>query len=220
MATLTILLSLLAAAVPASGPVRGSAAAPATGSAATSAHASGPQEPSVPIGLFIASIEEGARIFTPVRLLPFEHPDAFGHEFPNALVLHRSELDLLVDLGHRVGLGLATTLERYPRPPVDEWPYPELEPPPAIGPSAREVAADGPPPLPGLRAACFRDGRLIAFIVDTRGMTLGERGMSRPTSMGLDLTRAEFLEALGRVADRWAPAGEVVVTFARSAGGP
>lgn len=200
MATLTILLSLLAG----------------------TTHASRPQQPSVPVGLFIASIEEGARIFTPVRLLPFEHPDAYGHEFPNALVLHRSELDLLVDLGRRVGLRLTTTLERYPRPPVDEWPYPEIEPPPAIGPSAREVEAEGPSPLPGLRAAYFRDGRLIAFIVDTRGMTLEERGMDRATSMGLDLARAEFLEALARVADRWAPAGEVgevVVTFARAARG-
>lgn len=171
------------------------------------------QEPSVPVGLFIGSIEEGARIFTPVRLLAFEHPDALGHEFPNALVLHRSEADLLVDLGRRVGLSLKTTLERYPRSPVDEWPYPELEPPPAIAPSAREVDADGPAPLPGLRAAYFRDGRLVAFIVDTRGMSLAERGMSRATSMGLDLTRAEFLEALARVANRWARSGEVVVAF-------
>lgn len=173
------------------------------------------QEPTLTVGLFIGAIEEGARIFTPVRLLPFEHPESEGHEFPNALALHRSELELLVDLGGRVGLLLRTTLERYPRPPVEEWAYDEFEPPPAIGPSARTVEATDPPALPGLRAAYFRDGRPIAFIVDTRGMTLAERGMTRATSMGLDLTRAEFLELLGRAAARYPASGDVVVTFAR-----
>jgi hypothetical protein len=173
----------------------------------------GLQERTVPVGLFIGAIEEGARIFTPVRLLPFEHPDSEGHEFPNALVLHRSEVELLVDLGDRIGLSLRTTLERYPRLPVEEWAYVGFDTPPAIGASARPVEASDPAALPGLHAAYFRDGRLIAFIVDTRGMTLEERGMTRPTSMGLDLTRAEFLEMLGRTADQYAPAGDIVVTF-------
>jgi len=173
------------------------------------------QEPTLTVGIFIGAIEEGARIFTPVRLLPFEHPEADGHEFPNALALHESELELLVDLGRRVGLSLGTTLERYPRPPVEEWAYDGFEPPPGIGPSARTVEATDPPPLPGLGAAYVRDGRPIAFIVDTRGMTLAERGMTRPTSMGLDLTRASFLELLGEAIDRYAPSGEVVVTFSR-----
>ena len=56
------------------------------------------------IGLFIAGIEEGARIFTPIRLLPFEHPESEGPEFPNALQLHESEYETLVWLGQQAGL--------------------------------------------------------------------------------------------------------------------
>ena len=65
--------------------------------AAPPCHAQQPRY--APVGLFIGAIEEGARIFTPIRLLPFDHPEAQGHQFPNALALHRSEFDLLVALG-------------------------------------------------------------------------------------------------------------------------
>jgi hypothetical protein len=40
-------------------------------------------------GIFIGKIEEGARIFTPVRLLPFGHPEALNHEFPTETQLYR-----------------------------------------------------------------------------------------------------------------------------------
>ena len=86
--------------------------------------------PFLPVGVFIAPIEEGARIFTPVRLLPFDHPEAAGHEFPNALQLHGTEFDALVLLGRHAGLGLAATLQRYPRQPDAAWPYPGFDQPP------------------------------------------------------------------------------------------
>lgn len=173
------------------------------------------QEPRyVPVGLFIGAIEEGARIFTPIRLLPFEHPEAQGHQFPNALVLHRSELEVLVQLGERVGLHLTATLERYPRPAVEEWAYEDFTPPPAAAMAGAPTVtpAEGPP-LPGLRVAAFLGDTLIAFIVDTRGLSLDKRGMRRPTSMGLDLSRAEFLDALRSVGQRYGREGLVIVSY-------
>lgn len=173
------------------------------------------QEPRyAPVGLFIGAIEEGARIFTPVRLLPFDHLEAQGHEFPNALALHQSEFELLVDLGERVGFHLTATLERYPRPPVEEWAYERFTPPPHAAMAGAPIVtpAEGSP-LPGLRVAAFLGDTLIAFIVDTRGLSLEERGMQRPTSMGLDLRRAEFLDALRSVGQRYGQDGPVVVSY-------
>jgi len=167
----------------------------------TLAHAVSAQERSQPqplvFGVFIASIEEGARVFTPIRLLPFEHPDAFNHEFPNALVNHTTEVEAVVHLGELAGLRLRTTLLRYPQPPVEQWQYPEFAPPPLecirAAPIERAAARAV---LPGLRALVVMDGKPLVFIVDTRGLTLEQRGMQRVTSMGLDLTRAQFLERL------------------------
>jgi hypothetical protein len=75
------------------------------------------------------------------------------------------------------------------------WPYPEFPPPPleCIRNSDVEYAASEAV-LPGLRALAVMDGRPLVFIVDTRGLTLQQRGMERATSMGLDLNRAQFLE--------------------------
>lgn len=174
----------------------------------------------VPVGLFLAPVEEGARIFTPVRLLPFDHPESEGHEFPNALALHEREFDVLVRLGHEVGLGLEATLMRYPRAPVREWAYAPFAPPPDLSDEApRTVRRDGRPPLPGLRAALFVDGALSAFIVDSRGLSLDERGLRRPTTMGLDLTRAEFLEAIYRAADGVEAGPLLLVTYGAPADG-
>jgi hypothetical protein len=55
--------------------------------------AQGPSRHTVPIGIFLGRIEEGARISTPVRLLPFDHHESDGHQFPNALRLYGTELD-------------------------------------------------------------------------------------------------------------------------------
>jgi hypothetical protein len=152
----------------------------------------------VPIGLFIAGIEEGARIFTPVRLLPKDHPEAMGHDFPTVEQFHRGEAELLTALGRRAGLLLGMTLQRYPREPDGAWPYAPFRAPPATlfdSASVRSVPA-ARSPVPGLRAVAYVDSTPIAFIVDTRGLTLAERKMSRTTSSGLDISRAELLSGL------------------------
>jgi hypothetical protein len=61
----------------------------------------------VTTGIFIASIEEGARIFTPTRLLPFGHPEALTHEFPTVQQFHGGEDQVLLIIGQAAGLGLA-----------------------------------------------------------------------------------------------------------------
>lgn len=155
-------------------------------------------------GIFIGSIEEGAQIFTPTRFLPFDHPEALGHQFPTALQLYGAEYPLLVWLGLQAGYRLRTTLQRYPREPSPDWPYIDFAPPPdSSGLHGIPIThhASGDSPLPGLRAVLFIDRNPVCFIVDTRTLTLKERRMSRATSMGLDLTRAEFLKALTDAAD-------------------
>lgn len=158
-------------------------------------------KPYLPIGLFLGRIEEGARIFTPVRLLPFEHPEALGHEFPTVLQLHAHEFPALLWLGHRAGLRLRATLQRYPTEPSADWPYPDFSPPPdttALGPAPVERRDPTEAPLPGLLAVLYHDRHPVLFLVDTRALTLEQRNMRAPTTMGLDLTRAEFLAALER----------------------
>lgn len=172
----------------------------------------------VPVGLFIGSIEEGARIFSPARLLPFEHPDALGHQFPTVLQLYGTEYELLLWLGEEAGYRLQPTLQRYPREPAPDWPYPEFTPPPgreALRAIVPQRLSSGSAPLAGLRAVLWSGDQLVAFIVDTRGLSLADRGMARATSMGLDLTRHEFLSALGEAA-RFAPGdGLRAVVFER-----
>jgi hypothetical protein len=187
-----------------------SAAATAVGSAQT-------QQQFVPVGLFIGSVEEGARIFTPTRLLPLEHAEALGHDFPTALQLHRDEFDLLVLLGRHTGLGLAATLQRYPTEPDTLWPYAPFQSPPvtrfaAVAPTMLPAARS---PLPGLRAVAFLDQAPIAFIVDTRGLTLAERGMPKATTMGLDITRTQFLAALTAASQQVSAAGPAILVYAR-----
>jgi hypothetical protein len=175
------------------------------------------QLPYAPVGLFFGAVEEGARIFTPARLLPFDHPESLGHDFPTVQQLHASEFPVLLWLGERIGLRLWPTLERYPTEPSRTWPYPEFRPPPdsaALARARRVRHASAKSPLPGLRAAVFDGPALVAFIVDTRGMSLASRHMTRATAMGLDVTRAEFLAAIGKAAPREG-AGLVVVLWPR-----
>jgi hypothetical protein len=177
-----------------------------------------PVLPYAPVGLFIGSIEEGARIFTPTRLLPFGHPEAGTHQFPTVLQLHGPEFSLLVWLGEQAGYRLWPTLERYPREPARDWPYAGFRQPPdsmALKKArmVRRPRADAP--LPGLRAVVFDGVSPIAFIVDTRGLSLAERKMSRATSMGLDLSRADFLAAMQRAARGLKPLELSVVLFSR-----
>jgi hypothetical protein len=160
--------------------------------------------PHLPIGLFFGRVEEGARIFTPTRLLPFEHPEALGHEFPTLLRLHATEFPALVWLGRHAGLHLRATLQRYPTEPSPDWPYAEFRPPPdttQLGGVPIRRLPQGAAPLPGLRAVLFHDRQPVLFIVDTRSLSLEQRGMTTPTTMGLDLTRAQLLKLVLRAAE-------------------
>jgi len=166
-------------------------------------------------GLFIGSIEEGARIFTPVRLLPFDHEEALGHEFPTVLRLHRGEEPLLLLLGQAAGLRLSATLQRYPTQPDTLWPYEPFQSPPvdafqSLAPIERSKADA---PLAGLRAVAYLNRFPVAFIVDTRGMSLEERHMRQATTMGLDLTRAEFLAALSAASQMVPRTGASILIF-------
>jgi hypothetical protein len=151
------------------------------------------------VGLFLGRIEEGARIFTPVRLLPFGHPEAGTHQFPTLQQLHGTEFAGFVWLGNQVGLRLGTTLQRYPTEPAADWPYSEFVQPPdslRLGTAAISRRPHSEVPLPGLRAVLYEGQHAILFLVDTRGLTLAERGMRGATAMGLDITRADLLRAL------------------------
>jgi len=172
--------------------------------------------PYLPIGLFFGQIEEGARVFTPARLLPLDHPEAQGHQFPTLQQLFGSEFPALVWLGQHAGLRLWATLQRYPTEPSPEWPYPEFRPPPDTTQLRGTSVVHRPQaenPLPGLRAVLYAAREPLLFIVDTRGLTLSQRGMTTPTTMGLDLTRAQLLEALRRGAALAPPTGLGAVIF-------
>jgi hypothetical protein len=149
-------------------------------------------------GIFIGKIEEGARIFTPVRLLPFDHPEALNHEFPTATQLYGSEFQTLLLLGEKCGLKLWATLSRYPQQPATNWPYPEFTQPPLSELANAEIvhksAKDSP--LPGLRSLAVYNDFLVCFIVDTRNLSLEERNMKRASAMGLDITRKDFINKL------------------------
>ena len=159
-------------------------------------------KPHVPIGVFLGWIEEGARIFTPVRLLPFDHPEAEGHQFPNALQLYGTELHPLLWLGHQAGYDLRATITRCPKQPSPTWPCKEFSLPDTanlrFSQCIRQSASDSP--LKGLRAVLFVNRQPACFIVDTRKFTLEERGMTKPTTTGLDINRSDFMGALEKAA--------------------
>jgi hypothetical protein len=171
------------------------------GTAQPAAAQSVPDKPYLPIGLFLGRIEEGARIFTPARMLPPDHPEAMGHAFPTLLQLHGTEFPALLWLGKQARLELWATLQRYPQEPADDWPYAEFRQPPdtaALRTASVTHRPSAASPLPGLRAVLYHGSSLILFLVDTRALTLEARGMKNPTTMGLDIGRPEFLAALGR----------------------
>ena len=188
---------------------------PAAGSGTTQQEMSG--KPYLTFGLFIGKIEEGARIFTPVRFLPFDHPESLGHQFPTALELHQSEAEVLLHIGKVAGLRLAATLQRYPKQPIAEWKYPAFSMPPWKAVQAADTIefAATTAAIPGLSVVVFSDRFPLAFIVDTRALTLEERGMKLATTMGLDLDRAQFLHGLTETASRIPAAGVHIVLFRR-----
>lgn len=172
--------------------------------------------PFAPVGLFIARIEEGARIFTPVRLLPMEHPEALGHQFPTVLQLHGTEFPVLIWLGEQAGFRLWATLQRYPAEPDSSWPYQGFRQPPDSDQlrAARIVhRPDATAPLPGLRAVLYFSRAPVAFLVDTRPLSLKARGMKTPTTMGLDLSRADFLQGLQKAGQEVPPLGLAAVVY-------
>ena len=170
----------------------------------------------VTCGIFIAPIEEGARIFTPVRLLPFGHPEALTHEFPTVQQFHAGEDQIVIILGRAIGLRLGATLQRYPMQPDNAWPYPQFQPPPLEAIKAATVITKPTQlsPLPGLRAVAYLDRFPISFIVDTRGLTLAQRHMQQATTMGLDTNRAAFLNALQQASQYVPAAGAAILAFA------
>jgi hypothetical protein len=186
--------------------------------------APGPQAQSPPdtsryvtAGLFIGSPEEGARMFTPTRLLPFGHPEALEHQFPTVQQFHRNEDSVLLVIGRAAGLRLAATLERYPTRPDSVWPYAPFQPPPLasiqFAPVITRDATQAP--VPGLRVVAFVDRFPVSFIVDTRGMSLVARHMTRATTMGLDMTRADFLRGLSAAGQDAPERGAVVIVYRR-----
>ena len=149
-------------------------------------------------GIFIGKIEEGARIFTPVRLLPFGHPEALNHEFPTVTQLYGSEFQTLLLLGEKCGLKLWATLSRYPKQPSTKWPYPEFTQPPLSELVNAEIVHKPvkDSPLPGLKALAVYNDFPVCFIVDARNLSLEERNMKKPTAMGLDIKRKDFISKL------------------------
>lgn len=175
-----------------------------------------PGAPYVAVGLFFGAIEEGARIFTPTRLLPLQHPEAGGHQFPTAQRLHGPEFPLLVWLGDQVGMRLSPTLQRYPTEPAPDWPYTAFRPPPDTSALRRARVLRRPrseATVPGLRAVLFDGPDVVAFLVDTRGVSLAERGMERATAMGLDLSRARLLERMRAARPTAGEPGLMAVVF-------
>ncbi|NIM52212.1 MAG: hypothetical protein GTN78_20925 [Gemmatimonadales bacterium] len=171
------------------------------------------EKPHLLVGIYLASPEEGARVFSAVRMLPMDHPEARGHEYPTAAQFHRSEVDLFIRMGRLAGLGLYATLLRHPTLPTEEWTWEGFSPPPAEIATARDTTL-GTAPLPGVRVVAYVDGIPLAFLVDTRGLTLEQRGMSRPTSSGLDVPREDLLRALSRAGETL-PSGAWIVLFER-----
>jgi len=165
-------------------------------------------------GVTLAGIEEGGRVFGPIQFLPLEHPASAGHDFPNPPRFHQAEVDILVHLGEKIGLGLQATLTRYPDPPTDQWPYPVFAPPPLEAVRVADVKrVSTGSTIPGLRVVAIQDGFPLAFIVDTRDISLKERGMARATAMGLDMTRQEFLDGLRESCRAVPPEGTWILVY-------
>lgn len=174
----------------------------------------------VTTGIFIASIEEGSRIFTPTRLLPFGHPEALTHEFPTVQQLHGGEDQVLIVIGQAAGLGLGATLQRYPTQPDSLWPYAPFQPPPveAIRAAKVIIKPTKASPMAGLRAVAYVDRFPVSFIVDTRGLSLAERHMQQATTMGLDINRAAFLAALEKASHLVPERGAAILVFSLRGG--
>jgi len=156
-----------------------------------------PEKDFIPIGFTLGDLTLGERVITFHRLLPFDHPETQGHQFPTATVFTKKEVEIFMHLGNQIGWNLYATLWRHPATPVDDWMYPDYpELPLAKIKELAIVKPKSPPPLKGLKAVCFLNNEPVIYIIDTRGITLAERGMQRATAGGIDMTRREFLDKL------------------------
>ena len=129
--------------------------------------------------------------------------------------LHQSRYQL--EQAHKHNERLSATLQRYPTQPDTTWPYATFQSPPSaafqsLQPTIRPAAEAT---LPGLRAVAYMDRFPLAFIVDTRGLTLAERHMEQATTMGLDITRAQLISTLRDAAQNVPPKGPAVLVYRR-----
>ena len=143
----------------------------------------------IPVGIYLGDIEEGARIISFVRLFPKGHSKAEGHDFPTAKVFYIGEVEILLEMGKSLGWNLYATLYRLPDPPIKKWPYLDFEPPPNIKSSGFTIIERQTVPIPGLLSIACSQEEPLAYIFDTRNLTLEERNMERPTSSGIDISR-------------------------------
>jgi len=150
----------------------------------------------LPIGFSLGNIEIGERIITFHRLFPLDHPESKGHVFPTATQYSRSEFEVFMHLGSLLGWNLYATLNRHPTFPSEEWQYPDFTEPPFERIKELEVIEQKDPVLPGLKAICFINRHLIAYILDTRNVSLEDRKLPRAVAGGYDLTREEFIGKL------------------------
>jgi len=167
----------------------------------------------IPIGFTLGDLTLGERIITFHRLLPFDHPETNGHQFPTATVYTQNEVEIFMQLGNLLGWNLYATLWRHPSTPVEEWMYPDYpELPKSKIKELDVVRTNKEPTLKGLKAVCFLNNKPVVYIIDTRGISLAERGMSRPTAGGIDMTRAEFLTKLSESKPK-ETGGDIIVIF-------
>ncbi len=156
----------------------------------------------IPVGLFLGSPEEGARMLSAVRLLPRDHRDSRGEQFPLVSTFSKDEVDALLLLGDAAGFDFGPTLDQFPLEPLNNWRYRDFRPPPVSDLEiAKRIFLDSSDaPFHGLVAAAFHDGNPVCFLVDTRSLSLRARDMRRPNELGLDIRRSRFLDGLDRVA--------------------
>lgn len=150
----------------------------------------------LPIGFSLGDVSFGERIITFHRLFPVNHPEAKGHVFPTATQYSKNEVEVLLHLGEQIGWNLYSTLYRHPTYPSDSILFPEFNILPVERIKQLDVVSSSNPALAGLKVACFLDGNLVAYILDTRGVPLEARGIRRPVAGGYDMPRDEFISRI------------------------
>lgn len=154
------------------------------------------QENYLATGIYLGNIEEGARIISFVRLLPKEHPQAQGHDYPTLFQFHKSEFETHLLLGEQLGWKLYATLFRHPTAPGDDWKFQEYTPINVNRIRDAKSIDKSNSLIPGIKILACLNNQPVAYIIDTRDLSLKERGMTRATSSGLDMNRDQFEQIL------------------------